>query len=113
MAALHRTLLAVSVLAACACSATAFHLPLSGGLPVLRGARPQHGVSTARVSRGRMGGLRMSAKPGDVKMSREERMATGAVTNDYNKALALLPITQAWFLIQSAFCMRRSMVGSR
>ena len=113
MAALHRTLLAVSVFAACTYSATAFQLPLSGGFPVLRGARPQHGVSTTRVSRGRMGGLRMSAKPGDVKMSRSERMATGAVTNDYNKALSRLPITLAWFLMQSAFCIRRTMAGSR
>jgi len=90
MAGLRRTLLAVSVLAACAHSATAFQLPLSGGFPVLREAftRSQHGA-TARTSRGRMGGLRMSAKPDrDVKMSREERMATGEQNNDYNKVAA-------------------------
>lgn len=106
MAGLRRTLLAVSVLAACAHSATAFQLPLSGGFPVLREAftRSQHGA-TARTSRGRMGGLRMSAKPDrDVKMSREERMATGEQNNDYNKALSRLPHTPE----THALCMRQT-----
>jgi len=86
---MRHAILAVSILAAWAHSAAAFHLPLSGGVPVLRGAwaRSQLGGAAARVRNGRLGGLRMVA-PVDknVKLSREERLAMGESANRYNKA---------------------------